>query len=472
MSPEDQASQLARWLAERPGVEPPEGLDPEVIEAVYALRPDLAPAPRVTVDDILAGVTSGPFAGEPSVTADADMEATPIPGVDAEIVSFSASAARRRQRIWGGLGVVAAAAMALFIVSTPNMEPVSGPGSSAEQRAQRALEDAPMAEASPAEQAAPAGKAAAQGDSASADPAPRRQAPRPARSTPTPAPAQEPATTSSLSRYDQLQVGASSGATATGGDVWTPEEAEKAKDARSGPSPLQSVDAPAVAEAEDDAAFYDGVESVSQRAYDMSDADEVQAAGGRAATSAGSGMLDMEERREREGLLGRRNASNTMTPAEPSADYSYETEEELAQEQPLPSDLAGLRAMAWPGDYSDGWWQGSSASPRMSPVLEAARQSAASGDNAAAAQACAALINDPSAPVGQDMAWRAANYAWQAGDRSSATRYISQGKQRSSANSPFLARLYALEGQLYEASGNTEAATQAYRTAAVLNQAR
>ncbi len=52
---------LAQWLEAHPGEPPPEGVETEVMEAVYALRPDLAPAPRVTVEDILAVVASGPF---------------------------------------------------------------------------------------------------------------------------------------------------------------------------------------------------------------------------------------------------------------------------------------------------------------------------------------------------------------------------------------------------------------------------
>jgi hypothetical protein len=60
MSDETQAQALAEWLAAPPGTAPPSGLDPEVIEAVYALRPEMAPAPRVSVEDILADVVSGP----------------------------------------------------------------------------------------------------------------------------------------------------------------------------------------------------------------------------------------------------------------------------------------------------------------------------------------------------------------------------------------------------------------------------
>jgi tetratricopeptide (TPR) repeat protein len=61
MSIEHQAEQLARWLEANPGTRPPEGMDPEVIEAVYALRPDLAPPARVSVDDILASIETGPL---------------------------------------------------------------------------------------------------------------------------------------------------------------------------------------------------------------------------------------------------------------------------------------------------------------------------------------------------------------------------------------------------------------------------
>ena len=47
MTPDEQATQLATWLDQPAGAEAPEGLDADVVEAVYALRPDLAPAPRV-----------------------------------------------------------------------------------------------------------------------------------------------------------------------------------------------------------------------------------------------------------------------------------------------------------------------------------------------------------------------------------------------------------------------------------------
>jgi hypothetical protein len=63
MTDDRQAERLAAWLdgAAEPELE---ALDVDVVEAVYALRPDLAPAPRVTADDILAAVTSGPLAAQ------------------------------------------------------------------------------------------------------------------------------------------------------------------------------------------------------------------------------------------------------------------------------------------------------------------------------------------------------------------------------------------------------------------------
>lgn len=56
---------LASWLDEASAgasVDPPAELESDVVEAVLALRPDLAPAPRVTIDDILADLSEGPLA--------------------------------------------------------------------------------------------------------------------------------------------------------------------------------------------------------------------------------------------------------------------------------------------------------------------------------------------------------------------------------------------------------------------------
>jgi hypothetical protein len=116
MTPEAQARRLAEWLAAHPGAEPPADLDPDVIEAVYALRPDLAPAPRVSADDILGLVTEGPLAAP----------APPLPSSLGAAPAAVAPANRprwRRPAAWGG--VIALAAAALLTVRLAQREPMA-----------------------------------------------------------------------------------------------------------------------------------------------------------------------------------------------------------------------------------------------------------------------------------------------------------------------------------------------------------
>jgi len=130
---EEQAVQLARWLDEHPGSTPPDGVDPDVLETVYALRPDLAPAPSFSVDDILADITAGPFA-DLIAEAQADSPQPPgdelveLPEEDTEtaehepaVVDLSSERRRRRPWLWSSVGAVAAAAMAL-VVAIPHLD--------------------------------------------------------------------------------------------------------------------------------------------------------------------------------------------------------------------------------------------------------------------------------------------------------------------------------------------------------------
>ena len=97
MTEEQQAKLLALWL-EDPTSPPPEGLDPEVIEALGVLRPDWVPSARVTAKDILKTITHNP-----------------------NVVQLEAARARRIPG-WGfiggvsGAGAMAAAALAWFTV--------------------------------------------------------------------------------------------------------------------------------------------------------------------------------------------------------------------------------------------------------------------------------------------------------------------------------------------------------------------
>lgn len=110
MSTEQQAQALADWL-EAVGTAPPDALDPDVVEAVVSLRPEHAPAPRVSVDDILAGVRAGPFAspeaGPPPVDAGEPELAPVIPLWRRPVVLVGGGVA--------GLGALAVAALAALV---------------------------------------------------------------------------------------------------------------------------------------------------------------------------------------------------------------------------------------------------------------------------------------------------------------------------------------------------------------------
>jgi len=129
---EEQAAQLAQWLDEHPGSAPPDGVDPDVLETIYALRPDLAPAPSFSIDDILGDITSGPFAepaGAEIVPLPAPVttpEPEPVPELEPEHdaaapIDLATERRRRRPWLWSGVGAVAAAAMAL-VVAIPHLD--------------------------------------------------------------------------------------------------------------------------------------------------------------------------------------------------------------------------------------------------------------------------------------------------------------------------------------------------------------
>lgn len=121
MNEEQQAQALARWLES--GGDPPVGMDPDAIEAVYALRPDLAPPPRVSIDDILGDVASGPFAhADPpgaQVVPFPVPASLPEPDAAPEPEPVPANDTLGWRRWGGGLVGVLAAAVAMFVVLDP-----------------------------------------------------------------------------------------------------------------------------------------------------------------------------------------------------------------------------------------------------------------------------------------------------------------------------------------------------------------
>ena len=69
---EENAKKLALWIE---GTRSAEDIDPEVVEAVYVLRPELAPQPQISSDEIIAQVKAGPFmqTSAPEATEDEEI---------------------------------------------------------------------------------------------------------------------------------------------------------------------------------------------------------------------------------------------------------------------------------------------------------------------------------------------------------------------------------------------------------------
>ncbi len=460
MTPEKQAALIAEWLDKPPGTPPPEGVDPDAIETVFALSPERAPAPRVSIDDILAGVGSGPFFEAPAPrenkTAELPLaEAAPAPIAEqpeepeeAQVIDL---AARRRRRIWGGVGVAAMAALVLFSV--------------APEEGFENLADAPM----PAEQAAPTTTAAPDAAPATewernadfaeqelqqpaSKAAEEPQSAMQAKAEP-PAPPQgdEAKDAPSSGRYDQLEL--SSGGASYGEPPADPAPAPEgladledyagntADDVDRGTFADEDV----LEEAEEELAQLGATsQSVSESSYRQAPSKQ------------------RTDRRTRGESAKKTGGSASSAPAVAEMDIQADDWDDTpAEVAPIPTDLAGLRAAAVPADYNSSWYLRSLSDEELDRF-----------DKAIETGTEADLISDGDVFVGQDMAFRAAKRALAAGQTSDALSFARQGQRRSSSNSAFLSNLYYIEGRALESQGDTEGAKRAYTSAANLNRAR
>ncbi|MEZ4318180.1 MAG: hypothetical protein R3F61_11775 [Myxococcota bacterium] len=174
MNEQQQAELLAAWL-EDPIGPPPEGLDVDLVEGIVALRPEVAPAPRVSIDDILAGVTTGPLANP--MPAGASLAVPPEQAPEA-------GSSERRRPWWiaavgvGGFGsLVAAAAVVLVIGGT-----VLSTADLSRSEPLQSVSDAPAAR--PAARSVDTGLSGAKGSNRVA----KQAVPRPSPRAPSPAP--------------------------------------------------------------------------------------------------------------------------------------------------------------------------------------------------------------------------------------------------------------------------------------------
>lgn len=114
MTPEEQAKALSEWLEQPPGSPPPEGIDKEVLETIYVFQPERAPAAKISVQDILQIVESGPYAPQNP------QQETPDSSKNAGVVVLSQER-RKRRKLWSGAGAIAAAA-AVLIIALPQQD--------------------------------------------------------------------------------------------------------------------------------------------------------------------------------------------------------------------------------------------------------------------------------------------------------------------------------------------------------------
>ncbi len=388
MNEQQQAQALAQWL-ERGGP-PPEGLDPEVLATVYALRPDLAPEPTLGADDILGDIAEGPLARSDfdfeDAVDDAFLEAA------GEIVDLGS---RRRVKPFAWVGGLAAAAALLLALRAGTLAPepprtvdMVVPLEGAPQAAPRA--QAPVLaeeEAEEAEEAMPTEEILEAADDAEAP------------SEPAPPPARE-AKAEQASDKDAPNQAASAPGT-VGGIVAAPSSGAfgAAGGASSAPTPATAPPAPPTAERDAAAGMADeplakgmvgGQEAEKEEDRELADeavvADEVVASEGAVVE-----RVQTEELTTRRRQASRKAAREAAPASEPAPAVTLESAEVAA--------ATSMRA--------------GSVHPTIDQALARSSDIAKAGNPAAAARYLAEFIVEPAAD-GQRAGLRAVRYAVEA----------------------------------------------------------
>lgn len=467
------AARLADWL--EAGGDPPDDLDPDVLAVVYALQPDRAPKPRVSLDDILGGVTEGPFA----IPAPTAAPAPEFPkgresrgglvvhdGERRDPAAPAKPARRGPSSFWMGpaFGIAfAAAAAAVFVFPLASkikglgeratmpefadMAPAptaaapatgAGPTSSVPEMGTRmpqmaardpegARSEAPAAPTEPLER----GKNAAAGDEA-------LDAPK----------ASNDAVLQKSPMLDTTSDGAGTGGMRPGSPPADLSAATTTAATTTPPAtmsaPVYEEQAPARERSEDVALGYAESEGRVIAEADVSD-DEMKIS---------KAKKETESRRS----APSKSAASAPAPASAPAAGAAAT-----------TTTASARDVATPLDYNPSWY---TSDATVTALYAGPLALEANGDRAGAAAAWLALISNGRTDVGQDAALRAAKDLRALGQNSEALRAVDSGLRRSSANTPFRAALYALRGDLFSAVGNNPQAEAAWKEAARLNMSR
>lgn len=422
MTEQDKAQKLAEWLAAPAGAAPPEGLDPEVLAAVVALRPERAPAPRVSFDEIVSTVQSGPF-----VAANNN-------------VGMPAPVSRRRGwfMVFVSSGAFAAAAVGLIFVPIA-YSVLSSRMSSMEQVAPAADEALAPAPAAPSPEGGGVPEMQAQAPAVPLADTPARavdDAAAPAGGAALPAADKEVANREERKAEDQAPP-AEPGAVAPIAEAASSGDADRPTDllealgyTEAAPAPAPPPAKPAAAPAQEAAR----APTTSMTTGASTSTPPPSANAGKGATKSKASVA------EDEADLGR-------------------ADDEKQQSSRLKKDASdgvwAARDAAIPTDYNSSWY---TKYPDVAAVY-------ARGD-------FSTLLEDSRSDVAMDAAWRAAT-AWRAGgDSGRALSTVQAALRKSKANTVFRSNLLLLQGDLYTESDRFSSATEAWNEAARLNRAR
>ncbi|MEC8423849.1 MAG: hypothetical protein VX000_08735, partial [Myxococcota bacterium] len=424
------------------GASSPHELDPDVLDAVSVLQPARAPAPRVSIDDILAAVEAGPLAR--AHTTDAPDGTVPTGDGSHAHRSGAPPAARRRLPtwVWPSLGGIAMAATALLFVAPVAQQAMDAPpaGSVASepeaQQTPRTLTttpEAPSGNGSAAEgsatpvavvASAEAGDGQDGAESPASSPAPGADDPTTGSGTGavrlgTRGGAADGRARSQDTRFSEAlsPIGAAPPermAAAAPSDRWRPEEsAADAAPPPPGPEPRARPSTQPRA-AEDTTAG--GAREYGVGALDAAPATE----------ATGRTRKRTRARRPRRTLEGEvleaertRSAAASVPAPGPRSDSASGADESAAA-----ADLASLRAAAWPLQAAPST---RSADPDGWSTADRARKD---GDADALARALDALLQGPDDSVAQEAAWELARHHLRSGLRDRALDAIAQGLER------------------------------------------
>lgn len=465
MTEQEQAQALSRWLEQPAGTPPPEGLDPEVVESVYAMRPDLAPELTLGADDILAGFDFGsaiaPEIGDesPGVVTLSDggapMPQTPVKEAPKPLFSANRVA---------GLGVLMATAATLLLVALPAIQ---SDLSRMEPGAVQSEEVAAMPSApSSARQADPIasvadeegeGWAEAEADEPVqiADAKQQANTELPVEDLALEVEGDAVADAGDLDQADgydkNMEYAPEQRARMTGEDTLIPEvQAGLAKDGASDDAVVALDEDLELAEEEFAApATAPPMEAVPSADYGYE----------------GGAYEDVDSVESKKSRPSKRNQKKDRADQSGADLQTAAAAEEVAQSS---------RDQANPDDYDPSFWRATTDAATAAEVdkaLTAARAEAQLGNHAKAGEIMSAMVKPPS-DAGAFAAIEAAQYLLQAGDTRGALTIAQRGLGFTSGDSAVRSKLYTLYGLALDAGGNSAEAEVQYEEASRLNRSR